>query len=222
MTLHGLVYYESVPIPQGADLNMYCGQACTRKYWCKMWCADSSSDTPCIISSLVVMPSYNELNTADALTCYTSRPKDHATYAVITAGQQDSNEPLRRKENLVDGVYSYYQEELFTTTTTAGDKWFVLDFGRTVSFQHVVLYAQIYAFREEMFRDVEVRVGNVEVTTPPSGFAAYVYFGSFKGDVFPGQVVDLWSPNLVWARFVSVQMLRDNGFGFYIGHVEVF
>ncbi|KAK3874743.1 hypothetical protein Pcinc_020340 [Petrolisthes cinctipes] len=222
MTLYGSTRHESIPIPQGADLNMYCGQACTRQDWCKLWCADSSSDTPCILSNIVVMPSYNELNTADALTCYTSRPKDHATNAVITAGQQVIEKPLMVKENLVDGIYSYYKDERFSTRKSASDKWFVLDFGRNVSFQHVVLYAQEGNNAVYQFRDVEVRVGNVEVTTPPSGFTDYVLFGFFQGRASPGQVVDLWSPNLVWARFVSVQMLRDNGYGFQLGHVEVF
>ncbi|KAK3882153.1 hypothetical protein Pcinc_013458 [Petrolisthes cinctipes] len=223
MTTYSTTLRESHPIPQRGNPTYYCSQACTHVDWCNVCCADSSSSTPtCILSNIIIMPTYNEINKSDALTCYTNSPKDLATNAVITAGQQLSSQPLRRKENLVDGIYSFHPNDWFVTQSKASERWFVLDFGQTVSFQHVVLYAQNNDHSGRRFHTVEVRVGNMEVTTPPSGFAAYILFSVFQGGATTGQVVNLRSPKPVWARFVSVQMLQDTGHEFQVAHVEVY
>ncbi|KAK3891289.1 hypothetical protein Pcinc_004804 [Petrolisthes cinctipes] len=212
---------ESLDLPPGARPALYCSNKCTLRDWCQLWCAyPSNTPTHCLISNITVMPTYQETNLADALTCHTTRPKDLATYANITAGKQYMSDPLRVKENLLDGFYNYNTDHCFLTELSNSDRWFTLDFGQPKCFQHVILYAQVNYLAIIQFNNVQVRVSNVTAVTPPEDFAAYDLFGEFPGAASPGQVVEMKSPKPVCARFVTGHMLYDHRF--QVCHIEVF
>lgn len=212
---------ESLPIPLSASPSLYCANSCTRLGWCNLWCSKpSTAPTDCIVSDIIVLPTYQDPNIAVALTCYTNRGKDYATNAVITAGEDSPPSTSKPKENLVDGIFGYSMGENFATPTTIDKKWFALDFTQIVTFNHVILYAQDNDRANLHFFNVEVRVGNVPVTQP-SGFSAYDLFGVFPGAATEGQVVNLKSAKPVSARFLSVQMVEDNGRPFQVAHMEV-
>ncbi|KAG7155588.1 hypothetical protein Hamer_G015953 [Homarus americanus] len=195
--------------------NLHCPNTCTMLGWCNSWCKDAANN--CTFSSMIVMPTYNETNLADALTCYTERPIDYATNAKITSGREAHAKKL--KENLIDGVYGFSILENFLSE--AGDHtWFVLDFGKIVTFSHVVLFAQPNSNVVYHFRDLEVRVGTSAVT-PPGGLATYQLFGKFTGPGSVSQMVELVSHQPLSARYVSVQKTAG-AYGLQVGHVEVF
>ncbi|KAK3895898.1 hypothetical protein Pcinc_000398 [Petrolisthes cinctipes] len=212
---------ESLDLPLGARPALYCSNKCTLLDWCQLWCAyPSNTPTHCLISNIIVMPTYQETNMADVLTCHTTRPKDLATHANITAGKQDMTFPQRVKENLLDGFYNYNRDHCFNTKSSNSDRWLTLDFGQPKCFQHVILYAVIDKIAEKRFNNVQVRVSNVTAVTPPEDFAAYDLFGEFPGAASPGQVVEMKSPKPVCARFVTGQMLYS--YYFQVCHIEVF
>ncbi|KAK3866895.1 hypothetical protein Pcinc_027605 [Petrolisthes cinctipes] len=212
---------ESLDLPPGARPALYCSNKCTLLDWCQLWCAyPSNTPTHCLISNIIVMPTYQETNLADALTCHTTRPKDLATHANITGGKQDMLYPLRVKENLLDGFYNYDINQCFFTDPSKSNRWFTLDFGQPKCFQHVILHAQFIYQAKDRFNNVQVRVSNVTAVTPPDDFAAYDLFGEFPGAASPGQVVEMKSPKPVCARFITGHMLYNNAF--QVCHVEVF
>ncbi|KAK3889872.1 hypothetical protein Pcinc_006146 [Petrolisthes cinctipes] len=212
---------ESLDLPPGARPALYCSNKCTLRDWCQLWCAyPSNTPTHCLISNITVMPTYQETNLADALTCHTTKPKDLATHANITAGKQDNMDPLRVKETLVDGFYNYNRDHCFYTVWSYKERWFTLDFGQSKCFQHVILYPQESSNDKICFNNVQVRVSNVTAVRPPEDFAAYDLFGEFPGAVPPGQVVEMKSPKPVCARFVTGHMLYNARF--QVCHIEVF
>lgn len=213
---------ESVLIPPGASPSLYCSSSCTRLSWCKLWCSHPSiAPTDCFFSNIIVMPTYQENNMFDALTCYTKLNKDHATNAAIKAGEYNPPSPDKPKENLVDGIFSYSMGENFATPPAIDKKWFVLEFSQIITFSRVILFPQLNDRASLHFVNVEVRVGNMTVT-PPSGFSDYDFFGAFPSAASAGQVVNLQSPEPVSAKFLSVQMLENNGRPFQVAHIEIY
>ncbi|KAK3861366.1 hypothetical protein Pcinc_003929 [Petrolisthes cinctipes] len=96
---------ESLDLPPGARPSLYCSNKCTLRDWCQLWCAyPSNTPTYCLVSNITVVPTYQETNMADALTCHTTRPKDLATNANITAGKQYMLYPLRVRVSNVTAV----------------------------------------------------------------------------------------------------------------------
>ncbi|KAK3879270.1 hypothetical protein Pcinc_016143 [Petrolisthes cinctipes] len=213
--------HESLDLPPGARPALYCSNKCTLLDWCQLWCAyPSNTLTHCLVSNITVMPTYQEINMADVLTCHTTRPKDLATNANITAGAQDILLPLRVRENLLDGFYDYHKNNCFTTESSNSDRWFTLDFGQPKCFQNVILHAQNNIYASTRFNNVQVRVSNVTAVTPPEDFAAFDLFGEFPRAASPGQVVEMKSPKPVCARFVTSHMLVNSYF--QVCHIEVF
>ncbi|KAK3892170.1 hypothetical protein Pcinc_003981 [Petrolisthes cinctipes] len=215
---------ESLDLPPGARPALYCSNKCSLLDWCQLWCAyPSNTPTHCLVSNIIVMPTYQETNMADVLTCHTTRPKDLATNAIITAGTQHMSYQLRVKENLVDGLYNYDVDHCTSTMSNKNDRWFTLDFGQPKCFQHVILHAQGNNFATERFNNVQVRVSNVTAVTPPADFTAYDLFGKFPGEASKGQVVEIKSPMPVCARFVTGHMLYNSDFAYFtVCHIEVF
>ncbi|KAK3884780.1 hypothetical protein Pcinc_010966 [Petrolisthes cinctipes] len=212
---------ESLDLPSGARPALYCSNKCTLLDWCQLWCAyPSNTPTHCLVSNIIVMPTYQETDMTDVLTCHTKRPKDLATNANITAGRQSMTYQLRVKENLVDGLYNYHVDHCFLTFSSNSSRWFTLDFGQPKCFQHVILHARDYNLAMISFNNVQVRVSNVTAVTPPEDFAAYDLFGEFPGEACPGQVVEMKSPKPVCVRFVTSHMLSSNRF--QVCHIEVF
>lgn len=213
---------ESFPLPQGAGPALYCGKICASQDWCKLWCAvPSTSPTSCLVSSIVVMPAYQETDTSDALICHTTRPKELATNTVITGGGVRTNTAQRTTANLVDGIYDHNNDACFATKDSERHQWFLLDFGEPKWFQHVILHAQNDINAPTRFFNVEVLVGNVTGSTH-SDFDAYDQFGVFPGAAVVAQVVEMKSAKPVSARFVAVRKHDDTGIFFQACHVEVF
>lgn len=214
---------ESFDFPEGASTALYCSSKCVCQDWCRLWCAHpSTAPTQCIISDIIVMPTFHEADMSDAIICHTTRPKDLATHATITGGNHNNTYPDYVKANLIDGFYSYYHRQRFMSAKDINEKWFVLDFGTPKTFQHVFLYAQEDSNAYRGFTEVVVRVGNMTVVDPPAGLAAYEMFGMFPGKAEPRQVVQMKYRNPVKARFVSVQKILDDQYEFMISHIEVF
>lgn len=213
---------ERHSLPEGGDATLYCSKTCTSHDWCDLWCSHpSTSPTHCIISNLIIMPTYRETNADTILTCYTRRPKDFATNARITAGKKFYTDNRREKENLIDGIYGHTSEQCFCSKSQPDQTWFTLDFGKIVAFSRVILVAHTLHHAEKHFTGIEVRVGKTEVT-PPTEFANYDLFGVFPGAAEPRQVVVLQSPKPVSAQFVSVQKMVDNDASFQVCHIEVY
>ncbi|KAK3886381.1 hypothetical protein Pcinc_009484 [Petrolisthes cinctipes] len=215
---------ENPTIPAGAIANFYCPSSCLRMGWCKIWCSHPSTNpTHCILANSIVMPKYIELNTADAITCYTAgEVQDLATNVLIAAaGAQAPWFPNKRKENLVDGIYNYQEDDHFSTATAFAENWFLIDFTENVMISQVLLFAPNNQFADKLFYDLEVRVGNVTVTSKAE-LAAYDLFGAFPGQAYPGQVVDLKSAESVSCRFLGVQKMTQDWFEFEVAHIEVY
>lgn len=219
----GIFKGKNHSLPEGIDATLYCSKICTLHDWCNVWCPNpSTSPTQCYISSLIIMPTYLETIADAALTCYTSRPKDFATNARITAGETHQNENHKIKENLVDGIYNYSTSQCYRSTDQPDQTWFALDFGKRVTFSQVILMAHGNKNLSRVhFTGIEVRVGNMEVT-PPTGFANYDLFGVFPGEAEPNQVVVFQSPKPVSARFMSVQKMVDNDEALQVCHIQVY
>lgn len=222
MTMYDTMQQEIPFLPPGVTAGLYCASTCLRLGWCKVWCSHPSTiPTHCIVSNTIIMPEYNELNMDDAITCQTTYPQDKATNAIISAGSQAPWFPNKVKENLVDGIFSYNNDEYYSSATSMNENWILLDFTQAVTFTRVVLYAPNNPYADKTFYDLEVRVGNTTVT-PKAGLAAYDLFGEFHAKSTPGQVVELKKPTPVSARFLSVEKITDDPFEFEIAHIEVY
>ncbi|KAK3882826.1 hypothetical protein Pcinc_012828 [Petrolisthes cinctipes] len=214
---------EMLDISPGANIALYCTTKCTLLDWCKLWCAyPSTNPSHCLVSSIIFMPTYQETDLTDALTCHTTRPKDLATYADITAGLPGVTYPQRNEQNLVNGFYSYDPNENMATMSKPSERWFILDFGQPKCFQHVIMYAQNNSSAPRRFNNIEVRVGNVKAVTPPGDLSSYDLFGWFLGPAAKGQVVEMKSPKPVCARFVSACKVAGDGQQLQVAHIEVF
>lgn len=220
ITAYNTSVTETHSISQGVSPKCYCSFRCAIKDWCKLWCVDSSN-TNCIISNIIIMPTYIEQVPTNTIQCHTNRPKDFATNAVITAGKQDSSKHLRVKENLVDGIYGYYKEESFLTKTDWVNRWFNLHFGKPVKFQHVIVHVERNSHAADTFKNVEVRVGNVSVTGPQELFT-YTMFERFIDGATNGQIIEMQSPKPVVAQFLSLYKYKYNSNGLLVAHIEVY
>ncbi|KAK3887080.1 hypothetical protein Pcinc_008845 [Petrolisthes cinctipes] len=209
-------------IPAGAITNLYCSSSCLRMGWCNVWCSyPSTTPTHCILSNAIAMPNYMEPNMADVITCHTKQLQDKATNAIITAGAQAAWFPQKGKENLVDGIYTYHGDENYSSATGFTENWFLIDFSEIIKISQVFLFAPISDYAHQVFYDLEVRVGNVTVTSKAE-LAAYDLFGAFPGEAYPGQVVDLMSAVPVSCRFLAVQKMTIDWFEFEVAHIEVY
>lgn len=197
----------------------HCSQICRELEMCNVWCYDSGSQN-CTFSMILVMPMYTEVNTTDAIDCYTRRPRDYATSAAITTDQQADRSPLMIKENLIDGIYRFLIKENFATKRHLTDGWFVLDLRATVSFSHVVFFSSSRQYNRSL-DNIEVRVG-MSPATSYSQLSTYNLFGKFPGPSYPNQEIILTSDQPVSARFVSVLKTVDNGLKMQVAHIEVY
>ncbi|KAK3893484.1 hypothetical protein Pcinc_002703 [Petrolisthes cinctipes] len=170
---------ENPSIPTGAITDLYCPISCLLLGWCNVWCIHpSTTPTHCILSNAIVMPKYMEPNMADAITCHTKQLQDKTTNAIITAGSQASWFPNKPEENLVDGIYTYHGDENYSSATAFAENWFLIDFSENIKISQVFLYVPNSNFANALFYDLEVRVGNVTVTSK-AGLAAYDLFAAF-------------------------------------------
>ncbi|XP_047476161.1 uncharacterized protein LOC125029996 [Penaeus chinensis] len=214
---------ELAQLPSGLSDLIRCAAACTVDPQCQMWCQGASSEE-CLVSDMVVASAYVEADLADAIACYTRRLKDLVVGASIEGSPVHPKFPLRVKENLIDGIF--YQDEnnkCYRTDNNLNRPWFALDFGTTVTFRFVKLFAQALGALSMVntIADVEVRVGMAAVTTP-GDFSSYQFFGNFTGPAVEfGQVIVLESPASVTSRFLSVQKMQD-GERLQVCHIEVY
>lgn len=210
--------YSTLNIPPGSSHILRCSSGCVALPWCRMWCHDTPGDS-CIFSDIVVMPEYDETNTADIITCYTMRQKSYMNQATFESSQEwISNHPGRLKENLMDKLYITGDLNTCLLLEAVTFPWFLLDFGEPVTFQHVRIVAQTGA-NVYTFCNVEVRVGISPVLTL-GDFSSYKILGKFAGPATANQDVDFKAPKPVTARFVSVQKMKQDWF--QPCHVEVY
>lgn len=201
----------------GPTQILRCSNNCTMHDWCNLWCNDPSSAF-CIFSNMFVMPTYLE-NSTDILNCYTRRPLDYAATATITAGLQNRADALKVKENMIDGIYNLHMDDCFYSANKSSDRWFVLDLGKAVVINHIMLVIQPNVNAAQI-TDIEVRVGTSAVVSP-QGLGAYELFGWFPGPGTPNEYVDMISPRPVCIRYVSVQTMSED-FPLQIAHIEVY
>lgn len=207
--------------PDGSFRSLRCASACVRSGWCDLFCLDSSSAL-CLLSNMIVMANYAEKHAGDALPCYTWRRKDLATGASIQAVPSPAGKPPV-KENLVDGIYGLRTWVQCFRPYVIDYPWFLLDFGASVTFRTVRLFAQPFGHESMLAKisNIEVRVGTSSVATP-GDFRSYDLFARFAGPVTEfGQIVVLEVAAPVVARFLSVQKM-DAWEKFQFCHIEVF
>lgn len=210
---------EDLPLPDGPFQSLRCASACSRSVWCDLFCLDSSNAL-CLLSNMIVMANYAEKHADDALPCYTRRRKDLATGASIQAVPSPE---LPVKENLVDGIYGLRTYVQCFYTDIIDNPWFLLDFGSSVTFRTVRLFAQPSGVEAMLPRisNIQVRFGMSAVATP-GNFGSYQLFAKFAGPATEfGQIVTLEAAAPVAARYLSVQKM-DVQERFQFCHIEVF
>ncbi|XP_050724694.1 uncharacterized protein LOC127002680 [Eriocheir sinensis] len=208
-------WLKTTVIQTPRDLSLIpCGAACMRQDWCRLWCHEAPRG--CLLTSLTASPSYTPAEPVGTLSCYTSRPPDLAVGAAITSSPRYSL-LVKPKENLVDGIYS--SEILDCSYVTPGNgatAWFLLDFRAAVPVSEVVMVAQPNDNAPQNFRDVEVRVGDVQM---PGNFTTYQLLGTFPGPAQPEQTIVLRPAASIKGRYVSIQRTTDGNL--QIAHLEI-
>lgn len=190
---------RALPASPAVSPAMVCSNACCRARWCNLWCRDPALDA-CLLSDLIVMPGYVEAEGSDATPCFTRREKDYVTGAAIDAGERLREDPRRRKENVVDGIYGYRLDMCFASDYYA-NPWLVVDFGvaRPVSHVRIIMQNNEYAMKHY---DYQVRLGlEPEVSHE---FKTYKLFGVFDGPAIPNQEIVFHSETPIMARFVAI------------------
>lgn len=191
-----------------------CGAACMRHDWCRLWRHDEPRG--CLLTSLTVSESYQPSEPEGALSCYTSRPPELAAGASITSSPHHHSE-IKPRNNLVDGIYSGdIYDAARVEPTSEVFAWFLVDLGVVVPISEVVLVAQPNSNSERYFRDIEVRVGNVQTS---GVFMSYSLLGTFAGPGEPEQTVVLRPSAPLSGRYVSIQRTTDGSL--QIAHLEI-
>ncbi|XP_050724698.1 uncharacterized protein LOC127002683 [Eriocheir sinensis] len=191
-----------------------CGAACMRQDWCRLWCHEAPRG--CLLTSLTASASYTPAQPVGALTCYTSRPPDLAVGATITSSPPDYVDK-RHKENLVDGIYGGAMSDCAKVNAFDGTTaWFLLDIGASVPVTEVILVAQPNSNAPSHLRDVEVRVGDVQMA---GDFTTYQLLGTFPGPAVPEQTIVLRPAPPLTGRYVSIQ--RTTTETLQIAHLEI-
>ncbi|KAK3886901.1 hypothetical protein Pcinc_008969 [Petrolisthes cinctipes] len=215
----------TVMVPEGVNKVLYCSRECGNLPWCVVWCSvplqhQLHQQDTCKLLSIRVLPGYQEVNSGDVTSCYTSLSRDLVTGAHIISGP--SYFPQRVPENLVDGFYGYTIDECFRVNHIPNNTWLVVDFQVVVKFSTVILYAQSNKFAPNMFSKVEVRTGMTRVAFPED-IQLYSLFGKFEGPASTAEVVEFASPGKEarLARYLSVQRVSDY-LKFQVCHIEVY
>ncbi|XP_050687361.1 uncharacterized protein LOC126980948 [Eriocheir sinensis] len=191
-----------------------CGAACIRQDWCRLWCHEAPRG--CLLTSLTASASYEPAQPDGALSCYTSRPPDLTVGANITSSPH-FHPDIKRRENLVDGIFSSDMYDCAIVNTDNGvTPWFLLDLGATVPVSEVVLVTQPNEKAPYFFKDVEVRVGDVEMS---GDFTTYQLLGTYPGPAQPEQTVVLRPAAPITGRYVSIQ--RTTVPALQIAHLEI-
>ncbi|XP_050724696.1 uncharacterized protein LOC127002682 [Eriocheir sinensis] len=191
-----------------------CGAVCMRQDWCSLWCHEAPRG--CLLTSLTASPSYTPAQPDGALSCYTSQPPDLAVGAAITSSPQHHVDK-KQKENLVDGIYGGDIEDCAIVVTGGGAfAWFLLDLGAAYPVSEVLLVAQPNTNVVHYFRDIEVRVGSVQMS---GDFTTYQLLGTFTGIADPEQTIVLRPAAPITGRYVSIQRTTDNYL--QIAHLEI-
>lgn len=212
---------EGFSIPLGAPSFLWCSRKCGIWSGCRLWCV-SADKSECLISMMIVMPTYQEEDVAQALLCYTRRPKDFAARAEILASPVSTTLSERTASNLVDGIYNLKISQCFFPE--GGDYlWLRLVFQTPVTFRFVKMLAQPSGKPELLLElsNLEVRYGMSDITTA-GNFSSLKLFGRYDGPVTEfGQEISLESPTPVTAKTISVQKMEADG-KFPICHIEVY
>ncbi|XP_042886986.1 uncharacterized protein LOC122262858 [Penaeus japonicus] len=214
---------ESAVIPLNNFQTLRCSTICISLSWSDLWCSDASTGQ-CLFSNMIVMPGYVGGTSADdVLTCYTRRPRDMATNAVIQATISNYNTPSRVKENLVDGIYDRQTlDSCYTSEKSETNHWFVLDFGVPLTVRSVRLFSQPggTAYMVTYLANLEARVGMSPVNTP-GDFSSYAFFGIYLGPASSfSQEIVIEAQAPMTARFLSVQKVSGTDYT-QICHLEI-
>lgn len=208
--------HRALPVSLVVSAAMVCANACCGVRWCNLWCRDPALDA-CLLSDLIVMPGYVEAERHDATLCFTRRPKDYVTGATIEAGERLREDPRRRKENIVDGIYGYRLDMCFASEYFS-NPWFVVDFGVAKPVRFVRILMQNNEFATKHY-DYQVRLGSEPRVS--HDFYTYRLFGIFDGPAAPNQEIVFRSEAPVMARFVAVLRLSRLR-SLQVCHLEVY
>lgn len=186
--------------------------------WCDLWWCDPSTGD-CFFSNMIVMPDYAEVNTADALACYTRRHKDFATGSSITSTPEAIG---RVSTSLVDGIFDMNNLDFcYSTAYNVDYPWLLIDLLSPKDFRVVMFLVQTKGqiFVLQFLQNLEVRVG---MTALAGNFESYSLFGRYAGPpLLLGEEVLVEVPTPVTARFVAIQKMETVS-SFQICHVEVY
>ncbi|XP_050724695.1 uncharacterized protein LOC127002681 [Eriocheir sinensis] len=192
-----------------------CGAACMRQDWCRLWCHELPSE--CLFTSLIASASYTPAKPGGALSCYTSRIPDLAVGAAITSSPNvDSG--LKPKENLVDGIYPSKISDCAAVAEVTGGftAWYLVDLGAAVPVSEVVMVTQPNNNTDKHFVDVEVRVGDVQMS---GDFTTYPLLGFFLKGATAGQFIVMRPAAPMTGRYVSIQ--RTTIGNLQVCHLEI-
>lgn len=191
-----------------------CGAVCMRQDWCHLWCHEAPRE--CLLTSLTASASYKPAQPVGALSCYTSHLPDLAVGAAITSSPH-YHVDVKQRENLVDGIYGGEILDCALVVTGGGAlAWFLLDLGAAYPISEVLLVAQPNTNVVHFFRDIEVRVGSVQMA---GDFTTYQVLGTFTGIAEPEQTIVLRPAAPITGRYVSIQRTTDNHL--QIAHLEI-
>lgn len=211
---------DVLPVASEDTLTFRCASVCSFRSWCQLWCDDASS-AQCLFSDAMVLPGYQEADTASAIPCYTRRQREFAAGALVRATPDAGGKPA---SNLADGFYDGQTLSLCYHTQLGVNKpWLLLDFRAPVTFRRAKFVTQPAGAYDTVQKNssIEVRTGMADVATP-GDFSSYAFFGDFAGPATGyGQEVIIEAPEAVTARFLSLQKMEDNTY-FQICHLEVY
>ena len=189
-----------------------CGSMCMKYDWCQLWCHIQPQE--CVLTSHIVSGSYQPLVSDSDLLCYTNRRPDLAVGAAITTSERYNED--KRCENLIDGRYSGDIWDVAVAGVSNDTAWFLVDLKASLPVSEVLLMAQSQNHVHKLFKNIEVKVGDVPET---GNFTSYKLLGTFIGPGIFNQVVVLRPSDPLKGRYVSIQKLF--GGKLQIAHLEI-
>ena len=191
---------------------------CTSLEWCEAVCFLSSGTA--VLTDLYVGGGATDTMAGNKALCFTKRPILLYPKSAVstTASEVHIDTPVRVIENIEDGVYGFQKDECYHTIDHHPHILIELSESRNIT--QIALRTQLAGYTSDKFRNVIVRVGDIE----PIGtdFATLSYFG--KHDTgFPGYNMDVIIENSagVMGKYISIQDKPNTGHTMQLCAIEI-